>query len=165
VGKPLVRSAIRQDLLYFALPAFLFYVAGIAFSGWDLFRHVDRLFVLSVHSIAGLALIVAGLTICIVSAATLGRSYYSFLAIREDHRLITHGVYRYARHPIYLGALMVCIGVAVYAASLLGLLMMLVLIPLVLNRIRMEEKMLVEEYGDAYRAYQETTKKLIPFVY
>lgn len=60
---------------------------------------------------------------------------------------------------------MVCIGVPVYAASLLGLLMMLALIPLVLNRIRMEEKMLVGEYGDAYRAYRGTTKKLIPFIY
>jgi hypothetical protein len=41
-------------------------------------------------------------------------------AIREDHQLITHGIYRFTRHPIYLGALLVSIGVPVYASSLLG---------------------------------------------
>ena len=60
---------------------------------------------------------------------------------------------------------MVCIGVAVYALSMLGLLMMLALIPVILNRIRMEEQLLVEAFGEAYRAYQEATKKLVPFVY
>jgi protein-S-isoprenylcysteine O-methyltransferase Ste14 len=39
------------------------------------------------------------------------------------------------------------------------------LIPVFLNRIRIEERMLIEEFGDAYREYRETTRKLIPFVY
>ena len=53
----------------------------------------------------------------------------------------------------------------VYASSLFGLLTMLVLIPILLNRIRMEERLLTEEFGDAYRTYKETTSKLIPFIY
>jgi protein-S-isoprenylcysteine O-methyltransferase Ste14 len=39
------------------------------------------------------------------------------------------------------------------------------LIPIFLNRIRMEEEMLTEEFGDAHRMYMETTRKLIPFIY
>jgi protein-S-isoprenylcysteine O-methyltransferase Ste14 len=39
------------------------------------------------------------------------------------------------------------------------------LIPIILNRIRMEERLLTEEFGDAYRAYVEATSKLIPFIY
>ena len=46
-----------------------------------------------------------------------------------------------------------------------GFLVMLALIPIVLNRIRIEEKMLMAEFGDAYRAYREATSKLIPFIY
>jgi protein-S-isoprenylcysteine O-methyltransferase Ste14 len=42
---------------------------------------------------------------------------------------------------------------------------MSVLIPIVLNRIRMEERMLIEEFGDAYQAYRKATRKLIPFLY
>jgi len=60
---------------------------------------------------------------------------------------------------------MMCIGVPVYAPSLYGFFIMSGLIPLFLIRIRIEEVMLIEELGDAYRSYKEETKKLIPFVY
>ncbi len=56
-------------------------------------------------------------------------------------------------------------GVLVYASSLYGFLTMSVLIPITINRIRMEEKILTEEFGDAYRAYKKATSKLIPFIY
>jgi protein-S-isoprenylcysteine O-methyltransferase Ste14 len=42
---------------------------------------------------------------------------------------------------------------------------MLLIIPLFLKRIRMEEEMLIGEFGPDYVAYMETTKRLIPFVY
>ena len=64
-----------------------------------------------------------------------------------------------------MGAIMVCIGIPVYASSLYGLLTMLALIPVFLIRIRLEERMLTEEFGDAYRRYRKTTRKLIPFIY
>jgi protein-S-isoprenylcysteine O-methyltransferase Ste14 len=160
-----VRNAIRQDMLLFALPAAFFYVAGLVICARDLVRQQDRLFILSVHSIVRLALIIIGLTILLVSAGTLRRYYSSSLVTREDHRLITHGVYRLTRHPIYLGGIMVSVGVPVCASSLLGLLMMLALIPLIFNRIRIEERMLIDEFGDSCRAYQEAMSKLIPFIY
>jgi protein-S-isoprenylcysteine O-methyltransferase Ste14 len=161
----IVRNAIREDVLYFALPAVFVLVAGMGVSGWDLVRRQGSLYILSVQSIVGLALIVIGLTIELVAQVTLWRFYSSTLVIREDHKLITHGIYRFTRHPIYLGAMLGCIGVPVYVSSLYGLLIMSALIPIVLNRIRMEERMLTEEFGDAYRTYRETTSKLIPFIY
>jgi len=85
--------------------------------------------------------------------------------IREDHQLITHGIYRYTRHPVYLGVIMAILGLPIFASSLYGLLIMLVLIPIFLYRIGMEERLLTEEFGDAYRDYQETTSKLVPFIY
>ncbi len=60
---------------------------------------------------------------------------------------------------------MVLIGVPVFVSSLYGLLTMSALIPIFLNRIRMEERLLTEEFGDDYRTYKETTSKLIPFIY
>ncbi len=152
-------------MLYFALPAVIVLFAGMGVSGWDLVRRQGSLYILSVQSIVGLALIVIGLTIELVAQITLRRFYSSTLVIREDHQLITHGVYRFTRHPIYLGAIMGCIGVPVYVSSLYGLLTMSALIPIVLNRIRIEERMLTDEFGDAYRTYEETTSKLIPFIY
>ena len=134
-------------------------------SAWDLVRQQDGLFIFSVQNFVGVALIVIGLTIELVAQITLRHSYSSTLVIREDHQLITHGVYRFIRHPIYLGVILVFIGFAVYASSLYGLLVMSALIPVFLNRIRMEERLLTEEFGDEYRTYKEATRKLIPFVY
>ena len=60
---------------------------------------------------------------------------------------------------------MVVTGIPVYVASLYGFLSSLVLIPITLNRIRLEERLLTEEFQDAFVKYKETTRKLIPFIY
>ena len=160
----IVRNAIREDVLFFAIPWVFVLFAGMGVSAWDLVRQQGDLYILSVQSIVGLALIVIGFTILLVAQVTLRRYYSSTLVIREDHQLITHGIYRFVRHPIYLGNIMVFIGVPVYVSSLYGLLIMSALIPIFLNRIRIEERMLTEEFGDAYRTYKEATSKLIPFI-
>ena len=161
----IVRNAIREDLLYFALPAIFVLIAGMGVSAWDLVRQLENLYLLSAQNIVGLVLYVVGLTTALVAQITLKRFYSSTLVIREDHQLITHGIYRFTRHPVYLGVIIAIIGVPVYTSSLYGLLTMLALIPIILNRIRMEERLLTEEFGDAYRTYKETTSKLIPFIY
>jgi len=172
----IVRNAIREDVLYFAIPALLVFTAGLVVSArdgydglvakiWELVRQPENLYLLSVPNIVGLALFVIGLTIALVAVFTLRRSYASTLVIREDHQLITHGIYRFTRHPVYLGVIIAIIGVPVYASSLYGLLTMSALIPVILNRVRMEERLLTEEFGDAHRTYKEATSKLIPFIY
>lgn len=171
-----VRSAIRKDLLYFALPALVVWFleliscVGNGFDGiGDLASTlgivVRRPWSLSVPVLVGFALIVMGFVILLVAHLTIGRFHTPTVAIRKDHRLITHGIYRVIRHPIYLGVLVIAVGIPVYSSSLPGLVMMVVLIPIFLNRIRMEEHLLIEEFGDAYRRYRETTRKLIPFIY
>ena len=161
----IVRNAIREDLLYFALPAVLVFFAGMMASAWNLVRQPGSLYMLSVQNIVGLALLIVGLTIALVAQITLRRFYSSTLVIREDHQLITHGIYRFTRHPVYLGVIIAIISVPVYASSLYGLLLMSALIPIFLIRIRIEERMLTDEFGDAYRTYKEATSKLIPFIY
>ncbi len=172
----IVRNAIKKDILYFALPGLavffieLLFCARDGLSGfwgtiWGLVKQPQNLFMFPVQSIIGLALVMIGFIIMLVGQATLWRNYSSTLVIREDHQLITHGIYRFTRNPIYLGAIIVITGLPVYAASLYGFLTSLALIPIILNRIRLEEKLLTEEYQDAYQKYKETTKKLIPFIY
>jgi protein-S-isoprenylcysteine O-methyltransferase Ste14 len=172
----IVRNAIREDMLYFAIPALLVFTAGLAVSArdgydgltaalWNLVRQPRNVYLLSVPNIVGLALFVVGLTIAIIAVGTLGRFYSSTLVTRKDHQLITHGIYQFTRHPIYLGVIIGCFGVPMYASSLYGFLTMSALIPILLNRIRLEERMLTEEFGDAYRTYAETTSRLIPFIY
>jgi len=173
---PTVRKTVRKDILLFGIPAFTVFLLGLIVSGrdgydglvgtiWNLIKHPGKLRLLSVWNIAGLSLCIVGLTIAIVAQCTLKRFYSSTLVTREDHQLIAHGVYRFARHPLYLGVLIAIMGVPVYAPSLYGFLVLSLLIPIILFRIKMEEEMLIEHFGDEYQAYRKITKKLIPFLY
>jgi len=172
----IVRNAIREDLLQFALPAITVFFIELLFCSrdgltdfwgtlWGLMRHPQRLSLLPLHSIIGLAVVLIGFVVLLAGQLTLGLNHVSTVAIREGHQLITHGIYRYTRNPMYLGVLLIVLGLPVYVASLYGFLTGLVLIPIFLNRIRLEERLLREEFGDRYEAYGARTKRLIPFIY
>ncbi len=161
----IVRNAIKKDLLYFALPWIVALCAGMIFSASDLVRQQGSQYVFSRLSIVGIALFVIGFTIILVAHITLWRLYSSALVIKKDHRLLTHGIYRSTRHPIYLGTIIATIGLSVYASSLYGFIAMLAQFPIFLIRIRIEERLLTEEFGDEHRAYKMAVSKLIPFIY
>ena len=161
----IVRNAIRKDILYFFIPWITVLCIEGLFFVRDLVKQPQSLFSFPVESIIGLALSIIGFALLLVGQLTLFRNYSSLLVIHKDHQLITHGIYRFTRNPIYLGTLMAFIGLPVYAASLYGFLTSLVLIPIFLNRIRMEERMLAEYFQDSFQKYKKTTKRLIPFIY
>jgi protein-S-isoprenylcysteine O-methyltransferase Ste14 len=174
----IVRHILKKDLLLFFIPwlsiffleLFFCRVYGDGVSGiwgviWELIKRPHKLFLLPWQRMTGLALFVIGLTIMIAAQVNLWQNYSGFVVIKKDHQLITHGLYRYTRNPIYLGALVAFASLPIYAASVYGLITMLFLIPIFLYRIKMEEKMLSEYFGDEYETYRNTTKKLIPFLY
>ncbi len=162
--------------MYFALPGLVVFATGLVVSArdgydglvetlWSLLTRSRSLEELSASNILGLILFIVGFSIAIVAVRALREFYSSTLVIREGHQLITRGIYRFIRHPIYSGVILVCMSVPLYALSLFGFLVMVVLIPIFLIRIRLEEAMLTDEFGDAYRDYVAGTRKLIPFVY
>jgi protein-S-isoprenylcysteine O-methyltransferase Ste14 len=171
------RSAMREDLIYFAIPAIVVFFVGLQFCSrdgstgfwvtlWKLIRQPQTLLSFPLHRATGLFLIVLGFVFLLAGQITLGRNHSSSVVIREEHQLITHGVYRLTRNPMYLGViLIIVVGIPLYAPSLRGFLTLLLLVPLFLNRIRMEETLLNEEFGEAYLAYKRSTRKLIPFIY
>ncbi len=171
----IVRNAVRKDIFQFAIPAIILFFIELLFCAdsltgfwgtiWGLVKQPQNLSMFPVLRIVGLALYIVGLTIMIVGQVTLRRNYSGTVVIRVDHQLITHGIYRFTRNPMYLGLIMVVTGIPVFAASMYGFLISLLLIPIILNRIRLEEELLTEEFQDAYQKYKETTKKLIPFIY
>jgi len=172
----ILRHDIRRDLIRFALPGIVVLFLGLVACGgegydgltatlWRLATGQRSASELSTANVLGLGLFVGGMTIALVALFSLKMSYSSSLVIRVDHRLVTHGLYRHIRHPLYLGVLVAISGAPVYASSWLGGLVLSVLVPLILMRIRMEEALLVEHFGDAYREYRARTRKLIPFLF
>ncbi len=88
------------------------------------------------------------------------------LEIVEGHKLLTEGIYKHIRHPLYLSQILGIIGMAMVLTSLIGVVYFaIIMIPLLLVRIRIEEEMLIEAFGDEYREYQKRTKKLIPYLF
>ncbi|CAG8449367.1 3488_t:CDS:2 [Ambispora gerdemannii] len=80
--------------------------------------------------------------------------------------VIGNGPYRYIRHPGYTGQIIAWIGFALSSGDLSVIIIILSMTLLAYwHRIRVEEETMVEKFGDEYREYQRSTKKLIPFIY
>ena len=116
-------------------------------------------------SLTGLILGMVGFAIRTQARRTLGKSWSPVVKILPEHKLITHGIYRHVRHPGYLGEILAYFLVPVFSHSLYGFLMTIFLIPLILYRIRIEERTLIERFGEEYRDYVRNSKRLIPHVY
>lgn len=78
---------------------------------------------------------------------------------------MTDGVYRIIRHPSYLGLLVSMLGWALAFRSGVGVLLIALIVPPLLARIRAEERLLHKEFGAEYIAYCTRTSRLIPGVY
>ena len=100
-----------------------------------------------------------------VGKRTLAKSYSYVLKAGQQKQLVRHGVYRFIRHPIYLAGILYTLGTPLIFSSLYGFLVILGFIPCLLYRIGIEEKMLIQEFGNEYSEYRKNTKKLIPFIY
>jgi len=86
--------------------------------------------------------------------------------IHEGHELVTRGIYRFVRNPMYLGLFVALIvGLPLYASSLRAFLVSLLLVPIVLNRIRLEEELLTEHFGEEYLEYKRRTRRIVPGVF
>jgi protein-S-isoprenylcysteine O-methyltransferase Ste14 len=113
--------------------------------------------------IVGAMLYVWGLWLLHRTNGDLGRQWSPSLELKENHRLVTEGIYRRIRHPMYLSLLIFAGGQMLalpnYVAGPAALVAMLVLIAF---RLRAEERMMIEEFGDEYKAYRKRTNRLIP---
>jgi len=119
-----------------------------------------------VEGSVALAVMLIGLGLRVWAAVTLGGYYTRTLTTTKDHRVVTTGPYSWVRHPAYLGVVMLWLGFGVLSSSLAVALVFPVMFAAVyLYRISVEERMLVEVFGDTYVQYQRRTYKLIPFVY
>ena len=116
--------------------------------------------------VVGVMCLVIGLWLFYRSHADLGTNWSITLEIREQHRLITQGVYRRIRHPMYLALALYSIGLALvipnWVAGPSNLIAFAILCAL---RVHAEERMMVEQFGDEYAAYSARTKRLIPGVW
>ncbi|WP_311030899.1 protein-S-isoprenylcysteine O-methyltransferase [Mesorhizobium koreense] len=96
----------------------------------------------------------------------LGRMWSVSLQLREGHRLVTSGVYRTLRHPMYSAFWLMALAQALllpnWVAGPAGLVGFGLLFA---SRIGPEERMMEEAFGDEYRAYRDRSWRIIPYIY
>lgn len=132
-------------------------------TGWPAFA--DRM----QHPLAlalGIVVAIAALVMFRLTHKALGVMWSVSLQLKQEHRLVTNGVYRHLRHPMYtafwLMALAQALLVPNWVAGLAGLVGFGTLYVL---RVGEEERMMEEAFGEEYRAYSARTKRIIPFVH
>jgi protein-S-isoprenylcysteine O-methyltransferase Ste14 len=111
----------------------------------------------------GLALMLAGISLREWAVVALGRHFSVVVAIQADHRLITHGPYRWLRHPAYTGGLIATVGFGLTLGSWSMVFPIFALLLLAFSyRIRLEEQLLLAAFGNLYRDYMARTWRLFP---
>jgi protein-S-isoprenylcysteine O-methyltransferase Ste14 len=93
----------------------------------------------------------------------LGRNWTPTLGFREDHELVTDGVFEHVRHPMYAAHILWGIAAALMLHNwIAGLTLPGVMVAVYLSRVSAEEQMMLEKFGEQYEAYMQRTGRLIP---
>lgn len=150
---------------YFIVLTLLVWISGLIVTAWDFIQIQKATYAFTLLNLVGLVLTLAGVVIWFRARWVLGRYYSIVLMTLKEHKLVKNDIYKSIRHPIYSGKLLLWPGVPLSLSSLYGFLVMLLLIPCLVYRIRIEEKMLIEKFGNEYIEYMKDSKKLIPYIY
>jgi protein-S-isoprenylcysteine O-methyltransferase Ste14 len=111
----------------------------------------------------GVLLITVAVFIFWRAHADLGLNWSPTLEIREKHELITRGIYRVIRHPMYASQWLLAIAQPLLLQNwIAGFLNLLVFIPFYLLRVQAEEQMMLDSFGTQYQEYMKMTGRVLP---
>ena len=112
---------------------------------------------------AGIVLFAFAIWLLWRSHHDLGRHWSVTVALQFEHELVTGGVYKYMRHPMYSAHLLWAIAqIMILHNWIAGYSFLIVQIPFYVIRIKNEEAMMLEQFGADYKAYMDKTGRLIP---
>jgi len=112
----------------------------------------------------GAVVCVFGLFVAVWSRRTLAGNWSSNVTFRQGHELIKTGPYRFVRHPIYTGILLMCFGQAIHNGRLQAWLGFLILCLGFWIKLQQEESLMLRHFPDEYPAYRKRVKALVPFL-
>lgn len=153
----LERAVLTINRLAFFLPLIWIATPAFSFSDYSLRPAAFG---------AGACCMLVGLGLFQRSHAALGANFSATLEVRENHQLVTQGVYRRIRHPMYLAFFVYLFGMALVVPNwLVGPAEGVAMLLLFAVRVGPEERMMLKAFGAEYRAYMASTKRLLPSVW
>jgi protein-S-isoprenylcysteine O-methyltransferase Ste14 len=114
----------------------------------------------------GVIIMLAGLAVRWTAIVSLGKAFSSNVAIQDSQKIKKNGLYRFIRHPSYLGLLLVFLAIGVHSRNWIAFAVaFLPTTAAMLYRIHVEENALTSAFGEEYVAYSRSTKRLVPGLY
>jgi protein-S-isoprenylcysteine O-methyltransferase Ste14 len=111
----------------------------------------------------GVVLIVGAVFVFWRAHADLGLNWSPTLEIREKHELITRGIYSVIRHPMYASQILWSLAQALLLQNwIAGFGSIVAFIPFYFLRVRAEEQLMLEQFGDQYRSYMQKVGGVFP---
>ncbi len=156
------RTRLERGLLMLAWAGFFVPLIWVAAPVFSFAEFPLRAFPL----LAGAVCLGIGLWFFYRSHADLGTNWSVTLEVHEQHRLVTHGIYRRIRHPMYLALALFSLGEALVIPNwVAGPSNLIAFAILFACRVRAEERMMIENFGADYVAYSTRTKRLVPGIW
>lgn len=152
----------QQSALGFRLLAIVYLILIVySVSPWFDFAHVNL--APWVRWVAGLGLLAFYLVFFSWTHIALGKHWSRLVEIHRDHALIMTGPYRFIRHPMYSAFFLSAFGMYFLTANWLifGIYFIAVAF-MYFTRVRSEEEMMIEQFGDTYKNYMNRTGRLLP---
>ncbi len=127
---------------------------------------LERLFVARTPFWLALPIVLVALGLGFSAAARvwLGRNWSSNVTVKQDHELIRSGPYALVRHPIYTGLLLALFGTALMVDNWRALIGLAIMVGAIVRKLKIEERVMTEQFGEAYERYRAQVAMLVPFV-
>ncbi len=113
----------------------------------------------------GAAVTIAGLLFAVWAREYLGSNWSRSVTIKQGHELITTGPYAAVRHPIYTGILAGFLGMAIAISQVRGFIVLVLTFLAFWMKLRMEERWMRSQFGEAYATYAHQTAALVPYLF
>lgn len=109
-----------------------------------------------------IVLVIAGLGFSVWARVHLAGNWSATVTVKEGHELVRSGPYKYVRHPIYTGILIAILGSVVLIGRWNALIGFALVAASFVIKLRIEERFMAEQFGDAYQLYKKEVAALVP---
>lgn len=117
------------------------------------------------HTWYGILIEITGLALVVWAVKAMKRNGNVTPVPKKSAVLITSGPYKYIRHPMYIAQIIAVLPLICDYYTKPRLIAFLILVVTLVFKLHYEEQRLIQHYGNSYKEYQKTSKKLLPYIF